>query len=52
MATGYGLDGRGVGVRGPVGANFSSLHVVQTGSETGVASCPMGKGKVVPVLPN
>jgi hypothetical protein len=32
IATGYGIDGRGVAVRVPAGAKFSSLHVVQTGS--------------------
>jgi hypothetical protein len=29
IATGYGLDGREVGVRVPVGENFSSVRVVQ-----------------------
>jgi hypothetical protein len=32
MATAYGLDGRGIGVRVPVEAKFFLLHVVQTGS--------------------
>jgi hypothetical protein len=32
IASGYGLDGRGVGVRVPVGHEFSLFHVVQTGS--------------------
>jgi hypothetical protein len=32
IATGYGLDDRRVGVRISVGARFSHLHVVQTGS--------------------
>jgi hypothetical protein len=32
IMTGYGLDGRGVGVQVPVGARFFSSHVVQTGS--------------------
>jgi hypothetical protein len=32
IATGYGLDDRGVGVRVLVGSEFSLLHVVQTGS--------------------
>jgi hypothetical protein len=31
IATGYKLDGRGVGFRVPIGAGFSLLHVVQTG---------------------
>jgi hypothetical protein len=32
IATGYGLDDRGVVVRIAVGQEFSLLHVVQTGS--------------------
>jgi hypothetical protein len=32
IATGYELGRRGVGVRVPVGRDFSPLHVVQTGS--------------------
>jgi hypothetical protein len=32
IATGYGLDDRKVGVRVQVGARFSPLHVVQSGS--------------------
>jgi hypothetical protein len=32
IATGYGLDDRGVGVRVPVGSRIFFLHVVQTGS--------------------
>jgi hypothetical protein len=32
IATGYGLDDQGFGVRVPVGQEFSLLHVVQTGS--------------------
>jgi hypothetical protein len=39
--TGYGVDGRGVGVRVPVGKYFFSLHVVQTGSGSNPASYPM-----------
>jgi hypothetical protein len=31
-ATAYGLDDRGVGVRVPVGSEFSPLHIIQTGS--------------------
>jgi hypothetical protein len=42
IATGYGLDGRGVGVRVPVGTRFSPLHIVQTGSGAHLASYPMG----------
>jgi hypothetical protein len=44
IATGYGLDDRGVGVRVPVGSEFSLLHVVQTGSGVHPASYPMGTG--------
>jgi hypothetical protein len=40
IATGYGLDGRGVGVRVPVGA----LHVVQTGSGAAHSTCLMSTG--------
>jgi hypothetical protein len=40
IATDYGLDGRGVGVRAPAGA-ILFLHVVQTGSGTHSASYPM-----------
>jgi hypothetical protein len=32
IATGYGLDSRGVGARVPVGERFFPLHVVQTRS--------------------
>jgi hypothetical protein len=31
IATGYGLDGRSVGIRAPVGARISPFHVVKTG---------------------
>jgi hypothetical protein len=48
IATGYGLDGRGVGVRVPVGARFSPLHVVQTGPGASPASYPMGSGSSFP----
>jgi hypothetical protein len=45
IATGYGLDHRGVGVRVPDRLkNFSLLHVVQTGSVTHPVSYPMGTG--------
>jgi hypothetical protein len=40
----YGLDGRGVGVRVPVVATFSPLHVVWTGSGAHQASYPTGIG--------
>jgi hypothetical protein len=42
IATGYGLDGRGVRVRVPVKARFYLLHFIQTGSVTQSASCPGG----------
>jgi hypothetical protein len=48
VVTGYGLDGRGVGVRVPVGVRFSPLHVVQTGSGAHPASYPMGTGGSFP----
>jgi hypothetical protein len=44
MATGYG----GVGVRVPVGQEFSLLPVVQTGSGVHPASYPMGTGDSFP----
>jgi hypothetical protein len=44
IATGYGLEGRGVGVRVPAEARFSFLHVVQTGSGAHSASYPVGTG--------
>jgi hypothetical protein len=42
IATAYGLDDRGVGVRVPVGSEFSLLHIVQTDSGAYPASHPMG----------
>jgi hypothetical protein len=48
IATGYGLDGREVGVRVPVGARFAPLHVVPTGSGAHPASYPMGTGALFP----
>jgi hypothetical protein len=44
ITTGYRLDGRGVGVRAPVGSKFFSLHVVQTGSGANPASYTMDTG--------
>jgi hypothetical protein len=45
IATGYGLDGREVGVRVPVEARFFiSLHVVQTGPGTHTTSYKMSTG--------
>jgi hypothetical protein len=43
IATGYGLDERGVGVRVPGGSRISSDHIVQTGSGVHPSSYPMGK---------
>jgi hypothetical protein len=48
IATGYGLDDQGVGVRVPVGQKSSFLHVVQTGSEVHQTSYPMGTGSSFP----
>jgi hypothetical protein len=44
IATDYGLDDRGVGVRVSVGLEFFLLHVVQTGSGVHPTSYPMGTG--------
>jgi hypothetical protein len=44
IATGYGLDDQGVGVRVPVGARIFTFHLVQTGSWDRPASYPMGTG--------
>jgi hypothetical protein len=48
IATGYGLDDRGVGVRVLVGQEFSLLHVVQTGSGARPVSYQMGTGGSFP----
>jgi hypothetical protein len=48
IATGYGLDDRGVGVWVPVGSRFSLLHVVHTGSGVNPTSYPMGYGGSFP----
>jgi hypothetical protein len=42
IATGYGLEDRGVRVQVPVGQEFSLLHVVQTGSGVHPTSYAMG----------
>jgi hypothetical protein len=42
IATGYGLDDRGFGVRVSVGSKIFSFLVVQTGSGAHPASYPMG----------
>jgi hypothetical protein len=48
MATGYGLDDKGVAVRVPMGARFSLLHVVQTDTGANPASYPTGSGVSFP----
>jgi hypothetical protein len=48
IATGYGLDGRGVGVRVPVGSRIFSSLVVQTGTEAQSTSCPMVTSELFP----
>jgi hypothetical protein len=48
IATGYGLDGRGVGFRVPVGQRFSPLHIVDASSGAHPASYPMGAGGSFP----
>jgi hypothetical protein len=47
IATGYDLEGRGVGVRVAVGQDFF-LHVVQTRSGAYPASYTMGTGDSIP----
>jgi hypothetical protein len=47
IATGYGLDGRGGGVRIPVGARLSLLHVVQA-VVWPIQSIPMDTGGTFP----
>jgi hypothetical protein len=44
IATGYGLDDRGVGVGIPVGSRIARLHVVHTGSVAHPVSYLMGTG--------
>jgi hypothetical protein len=46
IAAGYGLDGRGVGIRVPVGARFY-FHVVQTASGAHPATQPVGTGEAL-----
>jgi hypothetical protein len=48
IATGYGLDDQGVGVRVPVVQEFSLLQVIQTGSGAHTVSHPMGTGGSFP----
>jgi hypothetical protein len=44
IVTVYGLDGRGLGFRIPLGTYFSPFHVVQTGSGAHTASYLMDTG--------
>jgi hypothetical protein len=48
IATGYGLHGRGVGVRVPVRVGYYPLHVAQTGSGAHPASYPIDTGVLSP----
>jgi hypothetical protein len=48
VATRYGLDDRGIGVRVPVGLRIFLLHVVQTGSGVHLTSYPMCTGALSP----
>jgi hypothetical protein len=44
IATGYGLDDRGVGIRVPFGSRIFLLYLVQTDSGAHPASYPMDSG--------
>jgi hypothetical protein len=48
IAASYGLDNQRIGVRVPVGQEFSLLYAVQTGSGAHPASYPMGKAALSP----
>jgi hypothetical protein len=48
IATGYGPDGRGFGVRVPVVSRISSSHVLQAGSGASPSSFPLGTGDSSP----
>jgi hypothetical protein len=48
IATGHGLNDRGVGVPNSGSQQFSLLHVVQTGSGVHPTSYPMGTGGSFP----
>jgi hypothetical protein len=48
IATVYGQEDRGVGVRVSVGSEFSLLHIVQTGSGAHPTSYLMGTGGSFP----
>jgi hypothetical protein len=42
IATGYGLEDPGIGIRVQVGKEFSHLQIIQTGHEAPPASYPIG----------
>jgi hypothetical protein len=48
IATAYGLHDRVVGVRVPVGSEFSLLHIIQTVSGSHPASYPIGSMVLFP----
>jgi hypothetical protein len=48
IATDYGLDDRGVGIRVSVGSRTFSLHDFQTDPGAHTASYPMGTGDSFP----
>jgi hypothetical protein len=48
IATGYGLNGWGIGVQIPVVSKIFSLHVVQTDPGANPVSYPMGVGGFFP----
>jgi hypothetical protein len=48
IATGDGPDDQGIGVRVPVGQEFSLLHVIETGSVGHPTSYPVGTGALFP----
>jgi hypothetical protein len=48
IATSYGLDDRGVGVRVPLCKEFSLLQIVQTDSEVHPTFYPIGTGGFFP----
>jgi hypothetical protein len=48
IATGYGLEDQGVGVRVPIQSKIFLLHVVQTSSGAHLTSYPMSTGGSFP----
>jgi hypothetical protein len=48
LATGYGLDDRGVGVRVPIGSRIFTFHIVRTGSGVHPTSYLVGTGAFFP----